>query len=424
MSVPFPFFAGNVTTLSKSGRGLVPALLDLEEETLYMQQVNNNTPGTRLTVTSYQRQRIQQHIRDRVSNKTHTILWFNGPDYFNLENINSMNQRCLYSNCISTSDKSFLKKSSAILFCTTCEKMGRGPPLKIDERPANQVWVIFSNEPPHNHLYQDDFRHHLWKDTINWSMTYRQDSDIFMPYGYLQSRSHIPERNYSEIFRRKTKFAAWVVSHCGASSMRDSFVRKLQGYGLPIDIYGKCGTPLEEHAIHMINNTYKFYLSLENAYCKDYVTEKFFNYFRQDTIVIARGGAEYGKLLPNDSFIDASHFRTTKELVDFLLFVNSSETLYANFLKKKDRYEVKTDYQPSFCDLCAKVNNKERNKKIYHDIVEYIYTDQCHIANDVTNTWVYCIILFIAFFLYVVYVTFHKYNWDAGNIHKLPKPNF
>ena len=166
---------------------MVPALLDLEEETLYMQQVNNNTPGTKLTVTSYQRQRIQQHIRNRVSNKTHTILWFNGPDYFNLENINSMNQKCLYSNCISTSDKSFLKKSSAILFCTTCEKMGRGPPLKIDERPANQTWVIFSNEPPHNHLYQDDFRHHLWKDTINWSMTYRQDSDIFMPYGYLQS---------------------------------------------------------------------------------------------------------------------------------------------------------------------------------------------------------------------------------------------
>ena len=47
------------------------------------------------------------------------------------------------------------------------------------------------------------------------------------------------------------------------------------------------------------------------------------------------------------------------------------------------------------------------------------------ITIDVTNTWVICIILFIAFFLYVVYVTFHKYTWDAGNmIHKVPKPNF
>ena len=107
-------------------------------------------------------------------------------------------------------------------------------------------------------------------------------------------------------------------------------MRKLQGYDLQVDIYGKCDTPLEEDAIHMINSTYKFYLSLENANCKDYVTEKFFNYFALDTIVIARGGADYGRLLPNDSFIDTSHFRTIKQLVDFLILVNSSETLYLN----------------------------------------------------------------------------------------------
>ena len=402
---------------------MVPVLLDLDEETLYARQVNANIKlGTR--PTSNQKQRMRQHNRNTISNETHTILWFNGPDYFSLDVIHSQFQKCLYSNCLATSDRTLLKKSSAILFCTTCEKMGRGPPLKIDERPTNQVWVLFSTEPPHNHLYQDDFRHHLWKDTVNWSMTHRQDSDIFMPYGYLQTRTHVPERNYSEIFRRKTKFAAWIVSHCGASSMRDSFVRKLQGYGLQVDIYGKCGNPLEEDVIHMIISSYKFYLSLENANCKDYVTEKFFNYFALDTIVIARGGADYGRLLPSDSFIDTSHFRTIKQLVDFLILVNSSETLYSNFLRRKDRYEVKMDYQPSFCDLCAKVNNKEKHKKIYHDIVEYIYTDQCHIATDVTNTWVICIILFFAFFLYVVYVTFHKYTWDAGNIHKVPKPNF
>ena len=161
---------------------MVPVLLDLDEETLYARQVKANIKLGTLP-TSNQKQRMRQHNRNTISNETHTILWFNGPDYFSLDFINSQFQNCLYSNCLATSDRALLKKSSAILFCTTCEKMGRGPPLKIDERPTNQVWVLFSTEPPHNHLYQDDFRHHLWKDTVNWSMTYRQDSDIFMPYG-------------------------------------------------------------------------------------------------------------------------------------------------------------------------------------------------------------------------------------------------
>ena len=55
-------------------------------------------------------------------------------------------------------------------------------------------------------------------------------------------------------------------------------------------------------------NTNKFYLSLENALCNDYVTEKFFHHFRQDTVLIVRGGANYDRLLPSDSFIDASKF--------------------------------------------------------------------------------------------------------------------
>ena len=34
----------------------------------------------------------------------------------------------------------------------------------------------------------------------------------------------------------------------------------------------------------MLNNTYKFYLALENSVCQDYVTEKFFNILQYNVI--------------------------------------------------------------------------------------------------------------------------------------------
>ena len=77
--------------------------------------------------------------------------------------------------------------------------------------------------------------------------------------------------------------------------------------------------------------------------CNDYVTEKFFHHFRQDTVLVVRGGANYDRLLPSDSFIDASKFKHIKNLADYLLKVNSSEKLYTDYLRKKDRYFVRED---------------------------------------------------------------------------------
>ena len=50
---------------------------------------------------------------------------------------------------------------------------------------------------------------------------------------------------------------------------------------------------------------YRFYLSFENAICRDYVTEKIFNALRLNTIPVVLGGADYSALLPPHSFIDA-----------------------------------------------------------------------------------------------------------------------
>ena len=52
----------------------------------------------------------------------------------------------------------------------------------------------------------------------------------------------------------------------------------------------------------------RFYISFENAICKDYITEKTFNALKLNTIPIVLGGVNYRAELPPGSFINAAQF--------------------------------------------------------------------------------------------------------------------
>ena len=81
---------------------------------------------------------------------------------------------------------------------------------------------------------------------------------------------------------------AWFVGNCDTKSKRELYVKELQKY-IDVDIYGKCGSlkcpdnpkvydpRMNKECYDMLEQNYKFYLSFENIFCKDYVTEKLFN---------------------------------------------------------------------------------------------------------------------------------------------------
>ena len=69
-----------------------------------------------------------------------------------------------------------------------------------------------------------------YKSFFNLTMTYRRDSDIFFPYGELQSGDKVSAKKdeLKENSSRRTddrKLVAWVVSHCETQSKREKYVQ-------------------------------------------------------------------------------------------------------------------------------------------------------------------------------------------------------
>ena len=56
-------------------------------------------------------------------------------------------------------------------------------------------------------------------------MTYRQDSDIFFPYGEMKSGGKISVKKATgSRSKDDRKLVAWVVSHCKTQSQREKYV--------------------------------------------------------------------------------------------------------------------------------------------------------------------------------------------------------
>ena len=323
---------------------------------------------------------------NKTWDKVHRVLWYNKGEWMHRWiRANKTVKNCRYNNCIFTNDLSLITQSAAVVFCISCPGMPMAPPVSRSLLPVNQVWIFFSLETPIN-IPKHDKNYNIsgWHDAMNWSMTYRVDSDIPYPYGSLKYRNVPRTRNYTEIFQRKTKTAAWIVSHCRTESKREVFVEEMRKHGLDVDVYGACGTRLSEEPEQLINRDYKFYLSFENSLCKDYITEKFFEYFNLDTILVVRGGADYSQLLPNDTFIDTSKFKTIKELVSYLMGVSSSEERYTNYMRNKEKYiSVRLKDANPFCVMCEKLNNIDMNRNSHNSIVSSVFENACHEPIDI-----------------------------------------
>ncbi|GIY18406.1 alpha-(1,3)-fucosyltransferase C [Caerostris extrusa] len=118
--------------------------------------------------------------RARASNNTKLILlWnplFTGMEFLQEGHKSFNHSSCSESRCEIISDRNRLAESNAILFHLRTFSL-----LDIPRRrSSNQKWIFFSLEaPPYSNFPGLSFMH----DMFNWTMTYRNDSDVVMTYG-------------------------------------------------------------------------------------------------------------------------------------------------------------------------------------------------------------------------------------------------
>jgi len=288
--------------------------------------------------------------------------------------------KCTNDACYTSKDRTDdLSTFDAIVF--------HGRNLNKDDLPPtrypHQYYIFLIQESP---AYPGNINIADWNGYFNLTMTYRADSDIFMPYGQVSVRSSKTQNNQVP-WKSKTKLAAWFVSHCVTLSKRENLVNKLVE-NMPdnsVDIYGYCGpkrcpreNETKDSCWDKVENNYKFYLSLENSICKDYVTEKMFEALKHNVIPIVLGGANYSATFPVNSFINMQDFSSMKELASYLLTLGGNKSEYMKYFKWKEEYEIlnsKHDFNQAHCRLCQFLHENEGKTRIVNNLAKWWVED-------------------------------------------------
>ncbi|CAN7947647.1 unnamed protein product [Ixodes hexagonus] len=274
--------------------------------------------------------------------------------------------------CIITNDVSLLESSDAVVFHVRNLDMADLP----QERYPSQKWVFWSMEPPPYSLFPG-FNNTM--NIFNWTMTYRLDSDLPVQYGRLEKNDEAaPEKDHRALWKSKSVMAVWMVSHCSTSGRREEYVKELKKY-LNVDVYGYCGdhqcSKSRESSCYLeFERKYFFMLAFENSICRDYVTEKFFIVLRYDIVPVVFGGANYSRIAPPGSYIDALSFKSPKHLAEHLVQVAKNFSAYESYFDWKLRYKVKelSWLSEEFCTLCSKLHGKDfRERTTYDDLLAW-----------------------------------------------------
>ncbi|XP_065558166.1 alpha-(1,3)-fucosyltransferase 7-like isoform X2 [Artemia franciscana] len=295
---------------------------------------------------------------------------------------------CSVNNCeiIYASDNSKLKDVDGVLFHL---HRTAGVESLPKYRTATQRWIFMTDENPFNtFLLSKTYTMRDFNSIFNWSMTYRYDSDIPVPYGRvipLPEDENISLELPTDYTENKKKLVAIYASDCIGKNDRWNYIQDLKQF-IQVDIIGRCGPKNCTIGSKMFGadcpllRQYKFYLAFENANCDGYITEKFwFNPFDKNIIPVVMGPTklQYELFAPANSFIHVDDFESPKELANYLLKINDNSSLYNSFFEWKAKFKQLNEHGyfgiPNFhyCRICEALNYNSKEQRVYDDLEKF-----------------------------------------------------
>nr|XP_004655049.1 3-galactosyl-N-acetylglucosaminide 4-alpha-L-fucosyltransferase FUT3 [Jaculus jaculus]XP_044991169.1 3-galactosyl-N-acetylglucosaminide 4-alpha-L-fucosyltransferase FUT3 [Jaculus jaculus] len=233
--------------------------------------------------------------------------------------------------------------------------------LPSSPRPWGQRWVWFSMESP-SHCRQlaamDGY--------FNLTMSYRSDSDIFTPYGWLEPWPGSPVEVMVNL-TAKTKLAAWAVSNWNGQSARVKYFQVLKNH-IQVDVYGRGHLPLPSGVMMERLAQYKFYLAFENSLHQDYITEKLWKNALEAwavPVVLGPSRSNYERFLPADAFIHVDDFHSPQDLARYLLELDEDHVRYLNYFRWREALRPRMgSWDLAFCKACRRLQQEDRYQTV------------------------------------------------------------
>lgn len=273
------------------------------------------------------------------------------------------------SRCLLTDDTSALTAADVVVFHHQELSRGLSSLPAQSQRPAWQRWVWMSLEPPVNNANLSRFN-----GLFNWTMSYRRDADIHIPYGQTLSGG---SKGRLRAAPNRSCLVSWVVSKYQPQQARAKVYESLKHH-IPIQVYGKWkGKPLSNSRLLPTIAKCLFYLSFENSEAEDYISEKLWrNAFQAGVVPVVLGPsrATYEALAPPASFIHVADFQSTAELADFLRHVAAHRQAYQSYFlwQRSHRVKMFTDWRERLCQICVQYNRLPTSR-VYHDLESWVY---------------------------------------------------
>ncbi|XP_075973766.1 alpha-(1,3)-fucosyltransferase C-like [Anticarsia gemmatalis] len=306
-------------------------------------------------------------------------------------------RNCAHTKCYVSPHQNIFKdirQFDAIVF--------HGPDLNVNNLPEvrspHQKYIFASMESSHYYPVCNK----RFNNYFNWTWTYKMNSDE--EYGYISiwddkcviigPKKEMHWKKVEEMdpiddalkkkLSTKRLAAAWFVSNCHTPSKRERVVLQLRAelskYNLAIDIYGGCGKykcprSKTSECLEILERDYYFYLSFENSFSEDYVTEKLLHALQHYTVPIVYGGANYTRFMPDGIYLDARKLSVAQLAEQMAQLINDKEKYYSYF-KWHNHYSyhdvISSPESDAYCKLCAMMNDERFDKpSTYEDFVSW-----------------------------------------------------
>ncbi|KAH8019064.1 hypothetical protein HPB51_016429 [Rhipicephalus microplus] len=283
--------------------------------------------------------------------------------------------------CYITKDPVYHVVSDAIVV-----EASRLDPYNLPRHRHPEQWWVYSTLAGEPAKWSMPFRR--VSELFNWTMSYRDDADVVVPYTTWRNRSDLVSMRRElllEAIDAKSKSIAWFVSTCEQPLRRNAagihyhpLPRSSENFMVHINqtfdvfMFPDCGHPLcnsLEECMQMVAKDFYFVFVLETSPCFHHPLQMISAAFHYNIVPVYFGKTALGDTVPQGSVYDTSQEPTAFDIVDKLNVMRDDVHTYVSYFTWKQKLHEFSVHP--MCALCDALYEAAENSTATTDIFSW-----------------------------------------------------